>query len=366
MEQLSRLEPLVKTLSAGFTAERPESFTAYLEDADTRTAYALCFAPQTYARVHEALRGIFNRLPAFPERPLRVLDLGSGIGSAALAAQDFLTEVTGHAPQITCVDWSASALQAVKELIPEAICYRSDLRSYKPEATYDIIVSSFAFNEAFPVQQDALDALRVFHAALTPDAPSFILLLEPADRASVPKLHALRNFMPEAPVYAPCPHSKTCPMVATQDGVCHDVRSFRPERAMTLLNRHLRGTISDVKYALLAFGRKEGPTAEGFNDPEFLRLVGPINKAKGLLTCRICAGDGQLRRLEIPVAALETDRHHELLARERGDCAWLDGSLELRKRLNQDTIQRSADLRFTDEAPLELEDDIDDDFAFSI
>jgi SAM-dependent methyltransferase len=366
MDQLSHLEPIVETLSAGFTADRPDAFAAYLDDADTRTAYALCFAPQTYARVYEALRGICNRLPNFPARPLRVLDLGSGIGSAALAAQDFLKERSGIEPEITCVDWSAHALQAVKELIPSATCYRSDLRTYRPEGTYDIIVSSFAFNEAFPRQQDALEALQICHAALSTDAPSFVLLLEPADRASVPKLHALRSFMPEAPVYAPCPHSKTCPMIATQDGVCHDVRSFRPERAMTLLNRHLRGTVSDVKYAILAFGRKNGPLAEGFNDPEFLRLVGPINKAKGILTCRICTGDGQLRRLEIPSAALETERRHTLLTRERGDCAWLDGPLELRKRINQGAIQRTADLRFTDEATVELADDLDDDFSFSI
>ena len=365
LEQLPRLEPAVEALSMGFTAERPDTFSVYLDDADTQTAYALCFAPQTYARVYEALRGIFARLPDFPKRALRVLDLGSGMGSAALAAQDFLTETIGVPPQITCVDWSTKALQTVQELIPEATCRHADLRTYRPEATYDLILSSFAFNEAFPLQHDALEALRLFHTALTPDVPSFLLLLEPADRAAVPKLHALRTFLTDAPVYAPCPHSKTCPMVATQDGVCHDVRRFRPERAMPLLCRHLRGTVADVKYALLAFGRANGPEAEGFNDPEFLRLTGPFNKAKGLLTCRVCAGDGRLKRLEIPAAALSTERRHALLERERGDCAWLDGPLELRKQLNDGAIQRTADLRFTDEAAITLDEALDD-FSFSI
>ncbi len=366
MDQLSRLEPNVEALSASFTANRPTNFSVYLDDADTLTAYALCFAPQTYARVYEALRGIFNRLPTFPNRPLKVLDLGSGIGSAALAANDFLQEATGLAPQITCVDWSNNALQTVQELLPSAHCQHADLRSYHPSTQYDIILSSFAFNEAFPAQQDALAALRTYHHSLTTNAPSFVLLLEPADRTSVPKLHALRSFLPELPVYAPCPHSLSCPMIATQDGVCHDVRRFRPERAMTLLCRHLRGTVADVKYALLAFGRQNGPQADGFNDPEFLRLVGPFNKSKGLLTCRVCMGDGRLKRLEIPAAALETDRRHALLERERGDCAWLDGALELRKQLNDGAIQRTADLRFTDEAEVELANTLDDDFSFSI
>lgn len=365
LTELSRLEPLAARLIASFTSERPETFQVYLDDPEMLTTYALVFAPQTYVRVVEALRGLLARLPDFPNRPLRVLDLGSGIGSAALAATDFLTQQTGMPPEVTCVDWSEAALQAVHELLPGAKTQKADLRTFQPSEAYDIILSSFAFNEAFSTSQDALHALRRLAETLTPDAPSFILLLEPADRIAVPKLHTLRMQLVDYPLYAPCPHHQTCPMIATQDGVCHDVRRFKPSRAATLLCRHTRSTISEVKYALLAFGRKNGPLASGFNDPDFLRLTGPFNKTKGLLTCRVCMGDGQLRRLEIPSASLPTERRHELLSRERGDCAWLAGSLELRKQLEQGRIQRSADLHFTDEAEVCLDADLDD-FMFSI
>jgi hypothetical protein len=53
------------------------------------------------------------------------------------------------------------------------------------------------------------------------------------------------------------------------------------------------------------------------------------------------------------------------LERERGDCAWLDGPLELRKQLNDGAIQRTADLCFTDEAAITLDEALDD-FSFSI
>ncbi|MBQ9693616.1 MAG: hypothetical protein IJV69_02540, partial [Kiritimatiellae bacterium] len=131
LTELSRLEPLAARFIASFTSERPETFQVYLDDPEMLTTYALVFAPQTYVRVVEALRGLLARLPDFPNRPLRVLDLGSGIGSAALAATDFLTQQTGMPPEVTCVDWSEAALQAVHELLPGAKTQKADLRTFQ-------------------------------------------------------------------------------------------------------------------------------------------------------------------------------------------------------------------------------------------
>lgn len=366
---LRRLEPAVERLSKGFTDARPEAFAAYLEEPDALTAYTLFFAPQTYARAAEALRGILTRLPVAPAaRPARVLDLGCGVGSAALAATDVLGEALGAPPEVTLVDWSEAALRAVAELLPGARTVRADVRDFTPDpGRYDLILSSFAFNEAFPTPAEAATALRRLAEGLAPEGPhpSFLLLLEPVSREATPRFLTLRERLRDLPLYAPCPHGAACPMVATHDGVCHDVRRFRPTRPMALLNRRLFRTIADVKYALLAFGRPGGPQAEGFGDPEFLRLVGPMDKAKGTLTCRVCMGDGTLRRLSIPSAALTADRRHALLARQRGDCAWLDGPLETRRQLENGRLQRTADLRFTDEPPPTLDDDLEG-FTFSV
>lgn len=366
---LGRLEPVVERLSKGFTDARPEAFTAYLEEPDALTAYALFFAPQTYARVAEALRGILPRLGGIPSgRPLRVLDLGSGLGSAALAATDVLREKTGDIPEVTLVDWSEAALRAARTLLPRARTVRANLRDFVPESGhYDLVLSSFAFNEAFPSPSEAVATLRRWVGGLAdePGGTPFVLLLEPVSRAATPRFLALRERLRDLPLYAPCPHARVCPMAATLEGVCHDVRRFRPTRAMTLLNRRLFRTISDVKYALLAFGRPGAPRAEGFSDAEFLRLVGPMEKAKGLLTCRVCMGDGTLRRLELPSAALASVRRHALLGRQRGDCAWLDGPLEARRLLEDGRVQRTADLRFVDEPPPELDAGLEG-FSFSV
>ena len=362
------LEPIVAALSGHFTDERPDTYTPYLNEADTLTAYALYFAPQTYTRTVEALNGILNRLPDFPKnRPLRILDLGSGIGSALKAAADVINERTGNAPQCTAADWSENALNALKYFIPQADTIHCDLRTAVPKGPYDIILSSFAFNEAFPNPSEAETALRHLINALTDDSPSFVLLLEPASHRSTPRLLALRDRFHDCPLYAPCPHAGTCPMVPTQDGICHDVRRFRPDRLMNRLNRHLHRNLSDIKYTPFALGRPGGPQAEGFSHPEYLRLVGPMDKAKGLIICRACMGDGCLRRLEIPTAPLSADRRHALLERRRGDCAWLDGPLEYRRLLEDGRTQRTADLRFSDEAPPTLDTPPDDSgFSFSV
>ena len=369
MAELDRLEPVLEALSRAFTDNRPERYAAYLDAPDALTAYALYFAPQTVARTAEALRGVLARLPKPPQRPLRVLDLGCGVGSAALAAVSVLQEACGCAPELTCVDWSAAALRAVEALVPGVRTCQADLRTFRPEGAWDIVLSSFAFNEAFPRTAEALSALRqlLAHLSAASDFTPFVLLLEPASRTDTPRFLSLRTQLAEHPLYAPCPHRRTCPMIALDEGFCHDVRRFRPGRATTLLNRHLYRTIADVKYALLAFGRQGAPEAEGFDQPEFLRMVGPMDKAKGVLTCRACLGDGSLCRVELPASALTADRRHALLARQRGDCAWLDGPLECRRRLAGGQIQRTADLRFTDEAAPVLHDEpATDGFTFSI
>lgn len=367
--ELRRLEPAVERLSKGFTDARPEVFAAYLEEPDALTAYTLFFAPQTYVRVAEALRGVLARLATCcVRRPARVLDLGCGVGSAALAAVDVLGEALGAPPEVTLVDWSEAALRTASELLPGCRTVRADLRDFAPEpGYYDLMLSSFAFNEVFPTPAEVAVAIRRLTAGLAKEGPfpPFLLLLEPVSREATPRFLTLRERLRDLPLYAPCPHGVACPMVATHDGVCHDVRRFRPSRPMTLLNRRLFRTIADVKYALLAFGRPGGPVAEGFGDPEFLRLVGPMDRAKGTLICRVCMGDGTLRRLSIPAAALSSDRRHAMLARQRGDCAWLDGPLEPRRQLEGGRVQRTADLRFTDEPPPTLDDNLEE-FTFSV
>jgi len=375
VERLATLEPVLQELSDAFTGSRPDTFAPYLDRPEALTAYALFFAPQTCARTANALKDLLFRLPRRPAngRPVRILDLGCGLGSAALAASDVVEDLVGAQAEITLVDHAANALAAARDLLPGAQSIQTDLARFAPPEgkTFNLILSSFAFNEAFPDPARAEAALRALAAALVPPSedapfPSAILLLEPVLHATTPRFLELRTRLADLPLYAPCPHRRPCPMLATQDGLCHDIRAFKPTRSMVLLNRRLFRQISGVKYVPLAFGAPGGPEAEGFGHEEYLRLLSPLERAKGLLACRACMGDGALRRIELPAAALTADRRHALLARQRGECAWLEGPLDRHRQIDRAAIQRTADLRFADEPPPAVDTPEDSGFSFSI
>lgn len=88
-EVLARLEPLVSELSDSFTTERAAGFAAYARRPFAWLAYSLFYFPQTFMRMRWIAQEAVCRLqPAPPpdrQRPLRVLDLGSGTGAASAA-----------------------------------------------------------------------------------------------------------------------------------------------------------------------------------------------------------------------------------------------------------------------------------------
>lgn len=377
---LTHLESIVKMLSDSFTTMRPDSFSAYLDQPEVQAAYTLFFAPQTFIRTQEALRGIYLRqTPVPPQHPIRILDLGSGSGAASLGAIDTLSlifpEATFH---LTAVDHSQSTLNTLHDFITktlpsctiETVCM--DARAYHTTDTYDLILVSFSLNEFYPAP-DTVDSLAWLHRFLPAlkatinGYPAQLLILEPAGKVTSPRLNALRMLLqPTHRLFAPCPHAKICPLNQSEDGFCHDVRHFKPSRLMHLLNRHLYRSISDVKYSILALGRPEAPLLIGQNDETFFRQIGPVNKIKGRLALRICQGDGAKRTLEIAASALGGVRRHQIRTHQRGDNGFLTGSEHLIKTIQSDTIQRTSNVRYLDEPAPETHEEEDDPFHFSI
>ena len=76
----------VRRLSTLFTTGRGEGLADYLAERSLRRAYLLYFLPVNYAKV----AGLLREMPALPARPLRILDVGSGPGTAVLAVLDHL------------------------------------------------------------------------------------------------------------------------------------------------------------------------------------------------------------------------------------------------------------------------------------
>ncbi|CAM5518063.1 trans-aconitate 2-methyltransferase [Streptomyces abikoensis] len=153
------------------------------------TAPTPVWDPEQYLR-HSGprTRPFFDLLARLPVRsPARITDLGCGPGTVtALLAERW------PAARITGLDHSEEMLREARERLPGAEFLHADLRGWAPEGTYDLIISSAAFQwvrgheESFPAWTGALAPGGVF-AFTVPgnfDAPSHVLLHELCESAA--------------------------------------------------------------------------------------------------------------------------------------------------------------------------------------
>src|SRR5574341_262528 len=115
-EPPSELCRAVCSLSERFTRERPRRDAAYLEEASARRAYLAYYFPVNLAKMQALLGEMPEPVidPAAPAEPFRVLDVGSGPGTAVLGLLDWVHRhpYLGLVPvHLVAVDASSRALQ---------------------------------------------------------------------------------------------------------------------------------------------------------------------------------------------------------------------------------------------------------------
>ena len=114
----------LKQLSITFTAERISIGKRYLDQADVRAAYLLYFLPANIPKIWFVLDEL-SRHPShiLNRETLRVLDLGSGVGTASLATLLLVSERLPEVRrlEITAVDNSSHALADCRWLIEQAV-----------------------------------------------------------------------------------------------------------------------------------------------------------------------------------------------------------------------------------------------------
>ena len=107
----------VAELSRLFTKGRDERASMYLDKAAHRAAYLAYFLPVNLAKVQALLDELPPDQLVRPEdRPLRMLDVGSGSGTGTLAVLDWMTQRSRRAVEVTAVDQTLPALQEAAQL----------------------------------------------------------------------------------------------------------------------------------------------------------------------------------------------------------------------------------------------------------
>ena len=326
---LSSMEKDVERLSDLFTLDRAAQFGDYARDERMLLAYGLFFFPQTFVRVQLVLEELSaSRLPAF--HPRRILDLGCGSGAATLAA---LAHFAALVPELAIeaqavdhsrpfLDWAGRVFEANKNLWPRAALRtrEGDLFDCRGEGSWDLILASFALNEAMEsrTEDEAKTWLRQWLNKLSPGG--VLMILEPVSRATSERLERLRDWIAEnksARILGPCLHDASCPLVNIGETWCHEVRRWRIPETLEVLNRRLFRSIEDLKFSFLALERSDVPGV-GAAGANVFRMIAPMRKLKGRLVTAGCAADGGARTYEMLTRGLDRQAEDQLVEIERG------------------------------------------------
>lgn len=310
----------LKRISERYTSHRPGSALASpIRDEGDAEAYALYYAPINFAKIHHVL----GYLPqTFWKRDLRVLDYGSGPGTATLT----VSKLCGSTFIPVLVETSSfmrataqkllAALSNVSESGGQIV---SSLNSVSKEP-FDLIIAANVIAELSDT--DARELVCSLQGMLSENGA--LLLLEPGQQLQTRRLMHLRNLLLRndlalAPVF-PCPRRSPCPMLeASQTDWCHGTLHWdRPKLvhaldSLTGFNKHR------IKYTAFLF-QKSGIATTGF------RLLRDPEKGRRGMTVPVCGPD-YYGEMTVPKGTAE-ERYRCLRRSEQWDLVRISGLSE--------------------------------------
>ncbi len=314
----ARFEALCRSvaeLSRLFTKERAALGRSYLDEERLRAAYLTYFLPVNLAKVQALLDELPpDTLCRSAAQPLKVLDIGSGPGTGALAVLDWMRQQsTQRDVAIVAVDQALPALQEAERLWkvygklspgPPSMLTRihanlqrsGSLDLCKQEGPFELIVTANALSELWREARDTIGSRVTFVRSLldllVPHGT--LMLMEPALRETSRELHLVRDRLLEAgvcTVYSPCLHDSPCPALIKAADWCHEERPWTPPPIVSAIDREV-GFIKDALKFSYVILRKDGRMIVP-RRPDLFRLVSELRKMKGEQRAWLCNETGR-------------------------------------------------------------------------
>jgi ribosomal protein RSM22 (predicted rRNA methylase) len=355
---VARLAPKVEALSRAYNTSEAEGRRTKLP-LEARIAFSFPRdVPKGAGAVRELVASDVLRIPN--ERPLRVLDLGAGLGAMtwglvrALAAAGASGRV-----EAVLVDEDAEVLHAA-EAIGRAVratlgtkpidvdfttCVQSlgsasgrgRMPSRAPD--HDVVILGQVLSELDPRsdpsvrlgQQVAL-VEEVLETRVAADGA--LVIVEPALRDRTRHLHSLRDRIVEggsATVFAPCLHAAKCPMLAIETEWCHeDLPVDLPAWTVPLARAAgLRWQGLTFSYLVLRKdGRLPAPRMSVDGGRVRFRAVSDLLRSKGKAELFICDEDGARRRIRRLDRDAGSEQGFHFLDLRRGDIVTLGSTAD--------------------------------------
>ena len=333
----------VRRLSDLLTREREGMPAAYLRDPGLRKAYLAYFLPSNLDKISIPLHEL-NLHPAklLAKAHLRVLDLGSGPGTALLGIRQFFAR--SRMPvrlACTAVDQVGENLREAEIMFREQsgvadvpatlTTVRSGITSIaeRPGGPFDLIVLSNVLNELYLGSAEALGkrtALigRIMDHLLAPDGSC--ILIEPALRETSRDLLAVRDGLVDAgrTVYSPCLVQGHCPALANPKDWCHEDRAWDPPEHIREIDRRIGLRKDSLKFSYVVL-RKDGRTLADACGADAYRVVSEPLVSKGKHEHYLCGQQGRKRATRLD---RDADPGNEAFARLlRGDVVHVEDML---------------------------------------
>ena len=303
-----------------------------LAPADGLAARTLFWFPRDVLKVARAV-GELAWAGALPDRPLRVLDLGAGVGATSLGALRALPPAVKVAA-VTAVDSDPAALAILRRLADGArtanllAATTPAVRTLVRDLTqpgwgddlglHDLVLAGLTAVEFTRAHGDEVArgaAIAVFlREALRRVADDgALVVIEPGSRAESRALHVARSILiaDGATVFAPCLHAAECPMLRTTRDWCHE------DLADVALPPWLQGVAktAGLRWEGLTWSylvlRRDGRTLRGAMPAETpMRMVSQPSVSKGKTEAWWCGpitgARGDLRVVELDRVARRT------------------------------------------------------------